>query len=103
MSALLIAGRAASSIPRLTATDALADVLIRDGCIESIGTGLDDPAGRSASTPWARSSRLGFIDMHVHLREPGIEHAETIETGARRGGRMRVHQHLLHAEHASGE
>ncbi len=25
----------------------------------------------------------GFIDMHVHLREPGMEHAETIETGAR--------------------
>ena len=25
----------------------------------------------------------GFIDMHVHLREPGIEHSETIETGAR--------------------
>jgi dihydroorotase len=25
----------------------------------------------------------GFIDMHVHLREPGFEHAETIETGAR--------------------
>jgi len=25
----------------------------------------------------------GFIDMHVHLREPGMEHAETIESGAR--------------------
>jgi dihydroorotase len=25
----------------------------------------------------------GFIDMHVHLREPGFEHAETIETGSR--------------------
>ncbi len=25
----------------------------------------------------------GFIDMHVHLREPGIEHAETIETGSK--------------------
>jgi dihydroorotase len=25
----------------------------------------------------------GFIDMHVHLREPGFEHAETIEAGAR--------------------
>jgi dihydroorotase len=25
----------------------------------------------------------GFIDIHVHLREPGIEHAETIETGSR--------------------
>jgi len=28
----------------------------------------------------------GFIDMHVHLREPGFEHAETIESGARAGG-----------------
>lgn len=25
----------------------------------------------------------GFVDIHVHLREPGIEHAETIETGTR--------------------
>ena len=25
----------------------------------------------------------GFIDMHVHLREPGFEHAETIERGSR--------------------
>ena len=25
----------------------------------------------------------GFIDMHVHLREPGFEHAETIESGSR--------------------
>src|SRR5439155_20171401 len=25
----------------------------------------------------------GFIDMHVHLRDPGFEHAETIETGSR--------------------
>ena len=25
----------------------------------------------------------GFIDMHVHMREPGFEHAETIETGSR--------------------
>src|SRR5581483_11235733 len=25
----------------------------------------------------------GFIDMHVHLREPGMEHAETVETGSR--------------------
>ena len=45
----------------------------------------------------------GFIDMHVHLREPGIEHAETIESGvARRGGR-RIHLGLLHAEHQAGE
>ena len=62
--------------------DAPADILIRDGRIESIGTGLDDAdairfdAANAIVAP-------GFIDMHVHLREPGIEHAETIETGAR--------------------
>ena len=48
--------------------------------------------GRFASRPATGSPELdaagmivapGFIDMHVHLREPGIEHAETIETGAR--------------------
>ena len=39
----------------------------------------------------------GFIDMHVHLREPGFEHSETIEIGfAGRSGR-RLHVHLLHA------
>ena len=41
----------------------------------------------------------GFIDMHVHLREPGIEHAETIESGATRRGGGRIHFRLLHAEH----
>ena len=45
----------------------------------------------------------GFIDMHVHLREPGFEHAETIETGVARGGGGRIHLHLLHAQHQAGE
>ena len=35
------------------------------------------------STPAGSIVAPGFIDMHVHLREPGFEHAETIETGAR--------------------
>ncbi|MCU1328842.1 MAG: dihydroorotase [Bryobacterales bacterium] len=62
--------------------DGNADVLIRDGKIEAVGKGLNgdgcellDGAG-SIVAP-------GFIDMHVHLREPGFEHAETIETGAK--------------------
>lgn len=29
----------------------------------------------------------GFIDLHVHLRDPGLEHKETIETGSRAGAR----------------
>lgn len=62
--------------------DGQADVLIRDGRIEAVGTGLVDPdAVRFDAT--GRIVAPGFIDMHVHLREPGIEHAETIETGAR--------------------
>jgi dihydroorotase len=62
--------------------DAIADVLIRDGHIESIGTGLAD---NDVAVLDVRGAIVapGFIDMHVHLREPGIEHAETIETGAR--------------------
>src|ERR1700723_2453824 len=63
-------------------SDSIVDVLVRDGHIESIGTGLFDP---DAELFDARGAIVapGFIDMHVHLREPGIEHAETIETGAR--------------------
>lgn len=62
--------------------DANADVLIRDGKIEAIGAEL-----KAEGIPVldAKGSIVapGFIDMHVHLREPGIEHAETIETGSR--------------------
>lgn len=62
--------------------DAVADVALEDGRVAGIGQNLDfspaevfDASGLIV-TP-------GFIDMHVHLREPGIEHAETIETGSR--------------------
>jgi dihydroorotase len=58
------------------------DVLIRDGRIEAIGPELPNEPIRRLD---ARGCVVapGFIDMHVHLREPGIEHAETIESGAR--------------------
>ena len=58
-----------------SATDMPADILIRDGIIAAIGAAVD--AGLEA--PGARifdATGLivapGFIDMHVHLREPGI-------------------------------
>jgi dihydroorotase len=63
--------------------DAIADVLVRDGFIESIGTGLLTEDGIPEFDAAGAIVAPGFIDMHVHLREPGIEHAETIETGAR--------------------
>jgi dihydroorotase len=60
--------------------DAIADVLIEDGVIRSIGQNL------SAAETFDATGLIvapGFIDMHVHLREPGFEHAETIESGSR--------------------
>src|SRR6266576_858004 len=62
--------------------DGLADVLIEDGHIQAVGRGLER-AGAVVFDAAGLVVAPGFIDMHVHLREPGIEHSETIETGAR--------------------
>jgi len=64
--------------------DEIADVLILDGAIAAVGTNLERPS--SALQELDATGRVvapGFIDMHVHLREPGFEYAETIETGGR--------------------
>lgn len=62
-----------------------ADVLITDGHIAAMGQDLPNP-GRPAGNLEevdARGKWLlpAFIDMHVHLREPGHEYKETIESG----------------------
>src|SRR3984893_14970759 len=58
--------------------DGIADISIVDGRI-SRGTHPDGEVFDAAGLIVAP----GFIDMHVHLREPGIEYAETIESGSR--------------------
>ncbi|MGH3733240.1 MAG: dihydroorotase [Acidimicrobiales bacterium] len=61
------------------------DVLIVDGRIRDVGALLDVPMGATvidAEGCWVGPS---FVDLHSHLREPGREEAETIETGARAG------------------
>ncbi|MGA3079562.1 MAG: dihydroorotase [Bryobacteraceae bacterium] len=65
-----------------SATDLLADILVRDGVIAAAGANIDAP-GVEIFDATGLIVAPGFIDMHVHLREPGFEHAETIETGAR--------------------
>jgi len=62
--------------------DAVADVLIDDGRVAKVSADIGAPGAELLD---ARGCIVapGFIDMHVHLREPGIEHAETIETGSR--------------------
>jgi len=61
--------------------DTIVDILIVDGRIERIGKSLS--ADRFFETIDLKNKIIapGFIDMHVHLREPGYEHKETIETG----------------------
>jgi dihydroorotase len=63
-------------------TQERADVLVVDGKIERIGGST--PAG---DLPVLDASGLlvlpGLVDMHAHLREPGYEYKETIETGTR--------------------
>jgi dihydroorotase len=60
------------------------DVLIEGGRIAEVGRGLDASASGVEVVELPRGSVVcpGFIDMHVHLREPGFEHKETIQTGA---------------------
>src|SRR5712691_9138366 len=62
--------------------DAVADVAIESGTIAALGPNLD-AAGAEIFDATGLVVAPGFIDMHVHLREPGFEHAETIESGAR--------------------
>jgi dihydroorotase len=83
--AVLLSGGHLVDPARVAGHDAPADVLVRDGRIAGVGQGLD--AGGDAPVETIDCAGLvvspGFVDLHVHLREPGREDAETIETGSR--------------------
>ena len=62
--------------------DSTVDVLLVDGRVAGIGANLSS----GGAVQFDASGMIvapGFIDMHVHLRDPGFEHAETIESGSR--------------------
>jgi dihydroorotase len=60
--------------------DALRDVMIENGFVTQIGENIEDGDARVVDATNAIVAP-GFIDMHVHLREPGQTHKETIATG----------------------
>ncbi len=64
--------------------DKIADVLIENGRIAKVGAAL-------AAAQVIEAEGLvvcpGFVDIHCHLRDPGFEHKETIETGTRAAAR----------------
>ena len=65
------------------------DILIRDGSVAEVKGKLDRPDGTRVIDAAGLVATPGFIDLHTHLREPGQEHKETIESGTRaavRGG-----------------
>ncbi|MBI5282775.1 MAG: dihydroorotase [Candidatus Solibacter usitatus] len=62
--------------------DGVADVLIEGGRVSAVGEGLT-AAGAEQIDAAGLVVAPGFIDIHVHLREPGFTHAETIASGSR--------------------
>lgn len=65
-------------------------VLVEEGRIAKLQSGSPealDLAGHEVIDAAGKLLSPGFIDMHVHLREPGFEHKETIATGTRSAAR----------------
>ena len=57
-----------------------ADVLVTDGVISKVASGLKDAADETYDAKGCYVMP-GFIDLHVHLRDPGLEYKEDIQTG----------------------
>ena len=59
------------------------DVLVENGIVKEIGKGLAAPAGAEIIDASGKYVVPGLIDMHVHLRDPGLEYKEDIVSGTR--------------------
>ncbi len=59
------------------------DVLIEDGVVSELAEGIARRDGDRVVDAEGLVVTPGLIDIHVHLREPGFEYKETIETGCR--------------------
>jgi dihydroorotase len=60
-----------------------ADVAVADGRVVAVGEHLDVPAGATVLDAGGCVVAPGLVDLHAHLRQPGAEEAETVETGTR--------------------
>ena len=58
------------------------DVLIRNGRIAAIGPDIVEAPGAEVIDCRGRWISAGFVDVHVHFREPGQSYKETIRTGS---------------------
>jgi dihydroorotase len=60
-----------------------ADVSVRDGVVIAVAEGIDVPSGARVLEADGCVVAPGLVDLHAHLRQPGREEAETVESGAR--------------------
>jgi dihydroorotase len=70
------------------------DLLVREGVVAKMGSGLERSDGVEVIDADGLVLLPGLVDLHTHLREPGREDAETVETGTRAaamGGFTAVH------------
>lgn len=63
--------------------DEIADLVLTDGTVAGVGRNQGRPDGAEVLDAKGCVVAPGFVDLHVHLREPGREDVETIATGAR--------------------
>lgn len=63
------------------------DVAVVDGEITAIGAGLPAPEGADTIDGGGGVLLPGFVDLHTHLRQPGREDTETVESGSRAAAR----------------
>ena len=63
--------------------DGVTDVLVEDETISAVGTGLAASGRTETIDGDGLVMAPGLVDLHAHLREPGFEHKETVETGSR--------------------
>ena len=66
--------------------DEVADIVVRDGRIVEIGKDLSIPKGTTIECA-EKVVVPGLIDIHTHLREPGFEYKEDVESGTRAAAR----------------
>jgi dihydroorotase len=63
--------------------DGIRTVVVHDGRVAEVAERVERPRDARAIDARGRWVTPGFVDLHVHLREPGHEYKETVETGAR--------------------
>ena len=80
MSLLIQNGRVVDPASSL---DAVQDVLIDGARVQRVGRALPPPPDATVLDATGKIVCPGFIDIHVHLREPGLEYKETVATGTR--------------------